>query len=253
MSAALEPWMRRARILQNEDDWRSCELPHQIFRLFSKDSISERKALLLTCACLRRQWHWPDVEQCRWVVETLERKADRLVSTEETRAAATALREARLQATSVMGGMWWQASSDYTDRHLADACVTAWSTAEAMGIAAGRQVRVVAGLPDDRPEDAHRASEECAQCDLLRCIFGNPFQPVTLDAACLTRTVVSLAEAASDERSLPAGTLDNDRLAVLADALEDAGCTDPAIIDHLRGPGPHVRGCHVVDMLLGKS
>jgi hypothetical protein len=56
-----------------------------------------------------------------------------------------------------------------------------------------------------------------------------------------------------DERVLPAGHLDNDRLAILADALEDAGCTDQAILGHLRGPGHHVRGCWAVDALLGRK
>ena len=62
-----------------------------------------------------------------------------------------------------------------------------------------------------------------------------------------------LAQAAYDERTLPAGTLDPDRLAVLADALEDAGCSDAAILEHLRGPGPHVRGFWPLDLVLGKQ
>ena len=62
-----------------------------------------------------------------------------------------------------------------------------------------------------------------------------------------------LAEAAYTARSLPQGELDPARLAVLADALEDAGCTDADILGHLRGPGPHVRGCWVIDLLLGKQ
>jgi hypothetical protein len=45
----------------------------------------------------------------------------------------------------------------------------------------------------------------------------------------------------------------SDPFAILADALEEAGCTDAAILSHLRGPGPHVRGCWVVDLLLGKE
>jgi hypothetical protein len=88
---------------------------------------------------------------------------------------------------------------------------------------------------------------------LLREIFGNPFRPVTANPAWLTSTVQSLVQAAYDERLLPAGTLHNDRFAVLADALLDAGCTDDAILDHLRGPGPHVRGCFLLDALLGKG
>ena len=56
-----------------------------------------------------------------------------------------------------------------------------------------------------------------------------------------------------DERHLPAGTLDNSWLAILADALEEAGCANGELLDHLRGPGPHVRGCWAVDLCLGKS
>jgi hypothetical protein len=60
-------------------------------------------------------------------------------------------------------------------------------------------------------------------------------------------------QAAYEERHLPSGTLDNGRLAVLADALEEARCTDTDILSHLCGPGPHVRGCWAVDRCLGKS
>jgi hypothetical protein len=87
----------------------------------------------------------------------------------------------------------------------------------------------------------------------LRCIFANPFRPVTLEPAWRTPTAVSLAQAAYDDRILPSGELDRDRLAVLADALEDAGCTNPDILDHLRGRGPHVRGCWALDLVLGRE
>jgi hypothetical protein len=65
--------------------------------------------------------------------------------------------------------------------------------------------------------------------------------------------VVRLAESAYDERQLPAGTLDNGLLAVLADALEEAGATDAALLGHLRGGGEHWRGCWAVDAVLGKT
>ncbi|MCI0456355.1 MAG: hypothetical protein L0Z62_05185 [Gemmataceae bacterium] len=91
---------------------------------------------------------------------------------------------------------------------------------------------------------------------LLRDLFGNPFRPVAVDPSWLTwygGTVLRLAQATYHERHLPEGTLDSPRLAVLADALEEAGCTDADILGHLRGPGPHVRGCWVIDLLLGKN
>jgi hypothetical protein len=65
--------------------------------------------------------------------------------------------------------------------------------------------------------------------------------------------VGKLARAAYEERRLPSGELDLARLAVLADALEDAGCADAELLGHLRGTGPHVRGCHVLDAILGKG
>ena len=95
--------------------------------------------------------------------------------------------------------------------------------------------------------------ERLAECQLLQEVFGNPFRPVTASPSWRSPQVVALAQAAYDNRSLPAGTLDPARLAVLADALEDAGCTDADLLAHLRGPGPHVRGCWAVDLVLGKG
>jgi len=96
-----------------------------------------------------------------------------------------------------------------------------------------------------RIEMAYPESEMAAQSQLLRDIFGNPFRPVTVDPEWLTSTVVALARGIYDERAF-------DRLPILADALQDAGCENADVLDHCRGPGPHARGCWVVDLLLGK-
>ena len=93
---------------------------------------------------------------------------------------------------------------------------------------------------------------------LVHDIFGNPFKPVTLEASWLTwndGSIPRAAAAAYQERSLPSGHLDNTRLAVLADMLEEeAGCRDEEVLGHLRGPqAVHVRGCWCVDLLLGKD
>jgi hypothetical protein len=76
--------------------------------------------------------------------------------------------------------------------------------------------------------------------------FGDVRRPVAVDPAWLTSTVVSLAEGIYAERAF-------DRLPILADALQDAGCEVADMLEHCRGPGPHVRGCWVVDLLLGKT
>jgi hypothetical protein len=77
-------------------------------------------------------------------------------------------------------------------------------------------------------------------------VFGNPFRPVRPDPSWLTSTVVELARGLYTDRAF-------DRLPILADALQDAGCEHPDVLDHCWGPAPHVRGCWVVDLLLGKG
>ncbi|MCE9561997.1 MAG: hypothetical protein K8U57_08075 [Planctomycetes bacterium] len=80
---------------------------------------------------------------------------------------------------------------------------------------------------------------------MLRDVVGNPFRPVVLDTAWLTSTVGSLAKDIYADRAF-------DRLPILADALQDAGCESGDVLGHLRGDGPHCRGCWVIDLLLGR-
>jgi hypothetical protein len=84
------------------------------------------------------------------------------------------------------------------------------------------------------------------QSALLRDIFGNPFRPVAFDPAWRTSTAVALAEQMYDSRDFGA-------MPILADALQDAGCDSEDILNHCRAPGDHVRGCWVVDLVLGKE
>jgi hypothetical protein len=91
--------------------------------------------------------------------------------------------------------------------------------------------------------------EPTAQADILRDIFGNPFRPVALVRAWLAwegGTVRRMAEQAYAERAF-------DRLPILADALEDASCTNADLLGHLRRPGDHVPGCWALDLLRGAS
>ncbi|MBM4071279.1 MAG: hypothetical protein FJ271_20430 [Planctomycetes bacterium] len=85
---------------------------------------------------------------------------------------------------------------------------------------------------------------------MLRCICGHAFGPLAGVSPSLLvwndDTIPRLAHSIYDERAF-------DRLPILADALEAAGCTDAEILSHCRGPGPHVRGCWVVDLILGKE
>ena len=93
--------------------------------------------------------------------------------------------------------------------------------------------------------DQRDPSEE-AWCLIARDIFGNPFRAATIDPRWGTSTVTSLAQAIYEDRAY-------DRLPILADALEEASCDDADLLAHLRGEGPHVRGCWAVDLILGKE
>jgi hypothetical protein len=97
----------------------------------------------------------------------------------------------------------------------------------------------------DAAREAYRSESEAHAC-LLRDIFGNFFRPVTVDPSWLTSTAVSLARLMYDSRDFSA-------MPILADALQDAGCDSDDILNHCRGPGPHVRGCWIVDLVLGKE
>lgn len=82
---------------------------------------------------------------------------------------------------------------------------------------------------------------------LFRDIFSNPFRPVAFDPSWRTSTAVGLAQSMYESRAF-------DRMPILADALQDAGCTNEDVLSHCRDPKQvHVRGCWVVDLLLGKE
>ena len=88
--------------------------------------------------------------------------------------------------------------------------------------------------------------EQNVECTLIRDIFGNPFRPILADPDWLTPTAVAIATAIYADRAF-------DRMPILADALEGAGCVNADVLLHCRGDGAHVQGCWVVDLLLGKE
>jgi hypothetical protein len=117
-----------------------------------------------------------------------------------------------------------------------------------------REQQRIRGLrdPDTGPEVIRAAGERAGdaarrgQCDILREMFGNPFRDAALAPSWLTPAVVGLASFIYEEHAF-------DRLPGLADILEARGWTDADLLSHCRGPGPHTRGCWVVDLVLGKE
>jgi hypothetical protein len=191
--------------------------------------VSKRKCRLFACAVCRRWWYWLTDERSRNGVEVAERFADKLVSRK-------VLAAAHLPA----------ALSEFVTRYVASP-----SDREAASGTALAAISFACG-------DANKKAERREQAAQLRDIFGPlPFRQLRLDPSWLAwngGTVVRLAQAAYEERALPEGRLDNARLAVVADALEEAACTETEVLRHLREQGGvHVRGCWCVDLILGKT
>jgi hypothetical protein len=228
-----------------EAEWLACTDPEPMLR-FRKEKVSDRKLRLFACACCRLIWHLLVDGRSRQAVEVAERYADQLTGEEE-------LLHAQEEATQVAGKLvraeaHAAASAARTEITPITPVSVAWQTTWALV-----RSRVEDVSRQIAQREAVRGAAWAELADLLRDLLGNLFHPIALNPAWRTPTTVSLAQAAYEERSLPSGTLDPDRLAVLADALEEAGCSDADLLGHLRGPGPHFRGCWALDLVLGRE
>ena len=193
-----------------------------------------RKVGLFVCACLCRSPSKQDVEECRLFRE-YERYCNGLVpwaAVEDAYWTWIKREEERIaeedRKNNSVTSVHWMGPSEY----FADPALIRQAAERSAG---------------GKNADGF-AVERRLQCGFVRDIF-NPFRPVTIDPAWLTwndGTVVKLAESIYDERAF-------DRMPILADALEEASCTNADILAHCRGRGPHVRGCWAVDLILGKE
>jgi hypothetical protein len=217
-----------------------------------------RKLRLFAVACCCWIWHWLSDSRSQAAVLMAERFADGLATSEVLEAAGKAARARVDEVVTLRDG------HECLDDGVAQAAECAWSVTEPAPITAARccafnamDAFLLDGTDisvDWQSLDPQRiATAERPYVHLLHDVFGNPFQPITVDPSWLTPVVVALAAAAYEERDMPSGELDAARLAVLADALEEAGCDNADILTHLRGRGPHVRGCWPVDLLLAKK
>ncbi|HEY7154676.1 MAG TPA: hypothetical protein VH575_12010 [Gemmataceae bacterium] len=225
-----------------EAEWNSCTDP-QLMLEFLRDSgnLSDRKARLYAAACCRSIWDKLSEPASRRAVEVAERSADGKATKEEFDAASDAADEVP----------WvFVERGDHAAEGFAHAA--GWTTASDAATAAEVTARFAPGCDQDkkRPDGRYLAtdpSEEYRQSLLLRCLFGNPFQPLpALDPSLLTSTIVGLARTIYEQRLF-------ERMRELGDALEVSGCTDAELLAHLRSPGPHVRGCFALDAVLGKD
>jgi hypothetical protein len=227
-----------------EAEWLACTDPQKML-VFLRGKVSDRKLRLFACACCYRLRHYEDTFSTN-IVETAERHADGLVSRKELQrmssklatrggySSAWALNNALHAVLNAQAQQAAQGASAFCGNfvyfHIIE-CVT--------GTSVGDQQRAVDAKKD----------EQGIQTIILRDVVANPFCLAAIIPGWRTwndGTAMKLVQGIYDERAF-------DRLPILADALEEAGCTNAEILAHCREPGEHVRGCWVVDRLLGKE
>jgi hypothetical protein len=252
-----------------ESEWLTCADPVPMLRLLESRWVAEpggdipaslrrnpgtRKVWLFCCACARRGEYLGEARvagERRQGLDVTEQLLDGVIGHREWDIASVAGLDAHHDAAStVVAHLFYRWDSSFAAAiDAADTIAREYWTHPEENY---EEYLAAFSIEEQAEKRTADKKQRLHLSGLMRCIFGNPFRPATIFPAWQTRTVVALAQAAYDSRNLPGGTLEPDRLAVLADALEDAGCTNSDILNHLRQAGEHVRGCWVIDLLCGK-
>ncbi len=215
-----------------EDEWLNSRDWLPLLKLI-EGKASDRKLRLFGCACCRRMWDLFPHDVNRRLVEAVEDHPDGSLDGSELN---TAIAESS-KVESIYG-----ADDGYLVAKNLGRTFYKLRAIDSAAVAI-MALQAVANCGGDK------GAERAAQTELFRDIFGNPFRPVSVDTAWLSWNdgeISKQAKSIFDDREF-------ERLPVLADALERAGCRDEHILSHCRGPGPHVRGCWVLDLLLGNG
>ena len=217
-----------------ETEWLGCTDPIPMLE-FLRGKVSDRKLRLFAVACCRKIWPLlADGRSCN-AVEVAERFVDGFSTRHDLAAANQTANQPCYDAINRADG--W-------DDHAMAAIAAQKAADDSPDFALS--VISHAAILGDHHDTARQTVRYTEQCCLLRDILGNPFRPPPVSPFWQTTTVKAVAEAIYNERAF-------DRLPILADALEDAGCQDADILGHCRQPGEHARGCWVVDLLLGRN
>jgi hypothetical protein len=251
-----------------EAEWLACADPTPMLEFlrdeFLRDKVSDRKHRLIATACCRRVWHLVKHERSRAAVEVSEAVAE----------GTCTLSDAEINSLNqeVVNARWgfheepvemFAATAVEMALPRLDTFEASWFLRLASKYAVlaleGEQLRAEGATPkklkawaekcehSGKPQGRTKLDATGVIAAILRDIIGNPFRPVSFDPSWLTSTVVALARGIYEERAF-------DRLPILADALQDAGCDSDDILNHLRDPhATHVRGCWALDLVLGKE
>lgn len=227
-------------------EWATCNDPRPMLDQIGHRATDRKLRLFLT-ACCRRIWPLLQDERCRRAVEVAERFADGHANREALEAAHEAALAAR--AAGAPG-----APANATATYLEPARgrlgydrerPVMLDVHEGASRAASCWANAKSQIEGSNWSELMR-NERRFQCALLRDLFRPPSHLFAIQEAWRSSTVVALArqmDASNDFSALP----------ILTEAIQDAGCENSDILSHCRGNGPHIRGCWVVDLLLGKE
>jgi hypothetical protein len=229
-----------------EAEWLACPSSRDAFE-FLKGKVSDRKLRLIAVACCRATWSLLN-DVSRRAVEVAEQYADGCVSRDVLRAVRDEFRATDAdESVEIIRGVRYRTDfgGSAADEEAAWAATVGMSQSATAATLNKEQTagRDLTSMESDEVFNAERLTRLQLRQDVLGPF---PFRPVIADPSWLTSTVVQIAGGIYQERAF-------DRLPYLADALQDAGCENADVLDHCRRPGPHVRGCWVVDLVLGKE
>jgi hypothetical protein len=227
-----------------EAEWLACSRPESMLGFLRRQPTgrgvaTDRKRRLFAVACCRRIWHLIKEEPCRQAVEVAERYADGLATDKELRMAHYAARNL------FQGAVHCPFNRDVDPAAALAAYFASGEAGMCVGTISNAAFAVGNQFPCEQ-RDAAWASEWAAQSDLVREVMGNPFRPIPRNPSWLLSnggSIMRLAQEVYDQKRF-------EFLPVLADALMGAGCDEEEILAHCREPGPHARGCWVLDIIL---
>ena len=241
------------------DEWLAAREPDDLLE-FLRDRASDRQFRLFACACCRRflplmpKKPEHDLQLCEKYIALGEKFADGLITLKKMESSCS---ERDSLEVSHDGYLAVAAAQVAVYREIAGStrpmlrgrnliAHPASQAAEYSRTVVGRllaQSKTAKGNTPTVKKRLATIAEKRYQIQVLHDIFGNPFLSSPTDPLWLTSTVVALARQINDTR-------DFSTMPLLADALQDAGCDNRAVLDHCRGSHPHVRGCWVIDRLL---
>lgn len=227
-----------------ESTWLETSTPQHLLRIVNGlGGGSPRRHRLAAAGCCRLVWDGLS-EPLRGFVEVAERYADREIHANDLR---TAREHCYVLVSSLdMAEKLVRRGKGHGSPALAVLELLGREAKKALGGAVCCLLGILWGGVDWDLDDCPAEPRRSTLCHVLRDVFGNPFRPTPFPRSWQAGPVLAVAESIYAERAFA-------EMPVLADALEEAGCDDPRILEHCRQPGLHARGCWVVDLVLRRK